>query len=169
MNREEAEEYAKIMSYRDAVYNALQGKCIPYRKATLTKLYELLDVIEPHKSNERMTLKEIISGLKFTVDMFLFDPSTGETYTEPRNDMDKTTIDACKGAIEALERSEKFQQKAEVVISQLRADRDRLYDAIEKIRAEIESHIIDSNGLDFNSALCIAVEIIDKYKTETGS
>ena len=50
-----------------------------------------------------MTIKEIIDGLKFTVDMFLFDPSTGETFTEPRNDMDKTTIDACKGAIELLE------------------------------------------------------------------
>ena len=50
-----------------------------------------------------MTLEEIIEGLKFTVDMFLFDPSTGETFTEPRNDMDKTTIDACKGAIELLE------------------------------------------------------------------
>jgi hypothetical protein len=34
--------------------------------------------------------------------MFLFDPSTGETFTEPRNDMDKTTIDACKGAIDLL-------------------------------------------------------------------
>ena len=52
-----------------------------------------------------MTLKEIIDGLKFTVDMFLFDPSTGETFTEPRNDMDKTTIDACKGAIELLEQT----------------------------------------------------------------
>lgn len=40
--------------------------------------------------------------------------------------------------IEALERSEKFQQKAEVVISMLRTDRDRLEDAIEKIRAEID-------------------------------
>lgn len=50
-----------------------------------------------------MTIKEIIDGLKFTVDMFLFDPSTGETYTEPMNDMDKTTIDACKGAIKLLE------------------------------------------------------------------
>lgn len=46
MNREEAKEYAKNMSYRDAVYNALQGRCIPYRKATLIKLYELLDIIE---------------------------------------------------------------------------------------------------------------------------
>lgn len=49
-----------------------------------------------------MTVKEIIDGLKFTVDMFLFDPDTGETFAEPRNDMDKITIDACKGAIELL-------------------------------------------------------------------
>lgn len=52
-----------------------------------------------------MTVKEIIDGLKFTVDMFLFDPTTGETYKEPRNDMDKTTVDACKGAIELLEQA----------------------------------------------------------------
>ena len=49
MTREEAEIYAENMTYRDAVYNALQGKCIPYRKATLIKLYELLDIIEPYK------------------------------------------------------------------------------------------------------------------------
>ena len=49
-----------------------------------------------------MTREEIIQGLQFTIDMFLFDPSTGETFTEPRNDMDKTTIDACKGAVELL-------------------------------------------------------------------
>lgn len=35
--------------------------------------------------------------------MCLLNPITGETYTEPRNDMDKTTVDACKGAIELLE------------------------------------------------------------------
>jgi hypothetical protein len=52
MNRTEAEEYAKNMTYRDAVYNALQGKCIPYRKATLIKLYELLDMVEPQESEE---------------------------------------------------------------------------------------------------------------------
>ena len=52
MTREEAEEYAKEMSYRDAVYNALKGKCIPYRKATLIKLYELLDVIDKVESQE---------------------------------------------------------------------------------------------------------------------
>ena len=55
-----------------------------------------------------MTREEIISGLKFTVEMFLFNPSTGEKYTEPRNDMDKTTIDACRGAIEVLEQEPKI-------------------------------------------------------------
>ena len=53
MSREEAEEYAKGMTYRDAVYNALQGKCIPYRKATLIKLHELLDIIEPQESEAK--------------------------------------------------------------------------------------------------------------------
>lgn len=49
-----------------------------------------------------MTREEIISGLQFTIDMFLFDPMTGEVLTEPRNEDDKITIDACKGAIELL-------------------------------------------------------------------
>ena len=53
MTKEEAEEYAKDMTYRDAVYNALQGKCIPYRKATLIKLYELLDMIEPKERSSK--------------------------------------------------------------------------------------------------------------------
>ena len=57
-----------------------------------------------------MTRKEIIDGLKFTVDMFLFDPSTGETFTEPRNDMDKITVDACKGAIELLEQESEEEE-----------------------------------------------------------
>lgn len=50
-----------------------------------------------------MTREEIIQGLQFTIDMFLSDPSTGEVFEEPRNDMDKITIDACKGAIKELQ------------------------------------------------------------------
>lgn len=53
MTREETEAYAKEMTYREAVYNALQGKCIPYRKATLIKLYELLDRIEQQESEDK--------------------------------------------------------------------------------------------------------------------
>ena len=41
------------MTYRNAIYNALQGKCIPYRKATFIKLYELLDKIEPQEREDR--------------------------------------------------------------------------------------------------------------------
>lgn len=48
MTREEAEEYAKKMTFRDAVANALSAKCVPYRKATKIKLLELLDFIEKY-------------------------------------------------------------------------------------------------------------------------
>ncbi len=47
MTKEEAEEYAKTMTFRDAICNLAQAKCIPYRKATFIKIYELLDIIEP--------------------------------------------------------------------------------------------------------------------------
>lgn len=43
MTVEEAKEYAKTMSYTEAVYNALQGRAVPYKKATKIKLDELLE------------------------------------------------------------------------------------------------------------------------------
>jgi len=53
-----------------------------------------------------MTRKEIIDGLKFTMDMFLFDPSTGETKTKSQlNESDRITFDACEGAVEILKRT----------------------------------------------------------------
>lgn len=69
-------------------------------------MYSMLIRMSHKKVRDDMTKEEIIGGLQFTVDMFLFDPNTGETYTEPRNDMDKTTINACKGAIELLEQTD---------------------------------------------------------------
>ena len=50
-----------------------------------------------------------------------------------------------------------LEDKAEIVISQLREDRDRLQNIIEQIRAEIMS----KDGLEE------ALEIIDKYKAES--
>lgn len=51
-----------------------------------------------------MTKSEIIDGLKFTVTMFLFDPSTGENRRyEDLNDDDRYTVDACRGAIKLIE------------------------------------------------------------------
>ena len=97
-----------------------------------------------------MTRKEIIDGLKFTVDMFLFDPRTGETFTEPRNDMDKTTIDACKGAIELLEQTD-GDLKAEIdKLPRIKVgnsnsptvkyciDERLLYEILEKMKGEAE-------------------------------
>lgn len=46
MNTEKAHEIAKQMTYRDAVINALRGRCVPFKKATKIKLKELLDLVE---------------------------------------------------------------------------------------------------------------------------
>lgn len=51
-----------------------------------------------------MTREEIIEGLRFTVGMFLVNPFTGEERDEESlNNLDKTTVDACRGAIKILE------------------------------------------------------------------
>ena len=50
MNMAEAEEIAKKMTYRDAVYNALRGRCVPYKKATRIKLKELLEKVKEIES-----------------------------------------------------------------------------------------------------------------------
>lgn len=51
-------------------------------------------------TNER---KRIIDGLKMTMELFLFDPSTGETCApDDLNEINRITYDSCKGAIELL-------------------------------------------------------------------
>lgn len=128
-----------------------------------------------------MTRYEIIQGLKFTIDMFLFNPSTGEKYTEPRNDMDKTTIDACRGAIELLEEPRKDEviltkkEYGELVSSEYDNGYAQGYrEALEQqepfdhIRAEID-RIYERKG---NSSDCLNTldelkRFIDKYKAES--
>lgn len=67
-----------------------------------------------------------------------------------------------------------FEEKAAIVIAQLRADRDRLQDALDKIRAEIQG--IEINGQIDEHALFIrsgnevkniALDIINKYTAES--
>lgn len=64
-----------------------------------------------------------------------------------------------------------FEEKAEVVISQLRTDRDRLQNIIKQIRAEIEELIeeLDIDD-DYQKGVSLglenSLEIIDKHKTE---
>ena len=52
-----------------------------------------------------MDRNTIIDGLKMTMELCVFDPSTGEEI-EPHllNDISRATYDACKGALEILER-----------------------------------------------------------------
>ena len=63
-----------------------------------------------------------------------------------------------------------LEDKAEIIISQLREDRDRLQNIIEQIRAEIEQTAKDYDKFADYRRVCglwIALEIIDKYKSES--
>lgn len=46
MNTEQAKEYAKTMTYSQAVSNIKNGKGIKYRKATMIKLRELAEIAD---------------------------------------------------------------------------------------------------------------------------
>ena len=46
MNTEQAKEYAKTMTYSEAISNVKYGKCIKYRKATMIKLRELAEIAD---------------------------------------------------------------------------------------------------------------------------
>lgn len=66
---------------------------------------------------------------------------------------------------------EKFSKKTEIVISQLRTDRDRLLDVLDKIRAEIMdtgAYEQEVNGkTEFLKGINYCLSIIDKYKAES--
>lgn len=57
MTKEEAEEYAKKMTYQDAIYNLLKARCIPYRKATFIKVNELIKALEQEPILDRIKLE----------------------------------------------------------------------------------------------------------------
>ena len=61
-----------------------------------------------------------------------------------------------------------FEDKAVIVISQLRADRDRLQNAIDKIRTEISEYKDDKIiHAERNEMIDIVLDVIDKYKAES--
>ena len=63
-------------------------------------------------------LNSIISGLQYTMSMICFNPSTGEIKDPAAlNEADKTTYDACLGAVAILtEQDEKIKQLYDYII-----------------------------------------------------
>ena len=126
--------------------------------------------ITTQNNESNMTLDEIIQGLQFTVDMFLLDPNTGETLTEPRNDLDKTTIDSCREAIKILKRV--FGAKPDAIfIERVKQGKVKLQ---KKKSLETEQYNEDvaptsyMKGFHdgFDSAMDIAFEVLDAMINE---
>lgn len=63
-------------------------------------------------------LNSIISGLQYTMSMICFNPSTGEIKDPAAlNEADKTTYDACLGAVAILaEQDEKIKQLYDYIL-----------------------------------------------------
>ena len=58
-----------------------------------------------------------------------------------------------------------YEEKSAIVISQLRADRDRLQDALDKIRAALIKWIdMPGGSYEYDAGLKRALTIIDKYR-----
>lgn len=58
-----------------------------------------------------------------------------------------------------------YEEKSEIVIAQLRADRDRPQEALDKIRAELIKWIdMPGGSYEYDAGLKRALTIIDKYR-----
>ena len=66
MTVEKAVEHASKMTYRDAVYNLLRARFIPYRKATFIKVHELLNEIE---KDPNIRIKQLIDDILTELDV----------------------------------------------------------------------------------------------------
>lgn len=66
----EREGDKSAMTYEDAVYNALQGRCVPYKKETKSKLKELLAVAkEKDEKLGRNKMSKFNVGDKFEIEI----------------------------------------------------------------------------------------------------
>ena len=78
-----------------------------------------------------MTKKEIVDGLQFTIDMFCFNPSTGEVIAKNRlNEESRLTVDACEGAIEIIKALEQVDESVNKSVGAI--SRQAVIDAIDK-------------------------------------
>jgi len=98
-----------------------------------------------------MTIEEIIDGLQFTIDMFLFNPSTGEI--QPKhllNEDSRLTVDACEGAIDTMRKYQQLQADYE---ARLKAD---MVAMLEGIRFLAEENIENIYKKDEDNILMLA-------------
>ena len=87
MNTEQAKEYAKTMTYSEAVSNVKYSKGIKYRKATMIKLRELAEIAD--RLDKADTPQTELKGSKRLV-----KGSNGETESERLDRIDNEIEDA---------------------------------------------------------------------------
>ena len=93
-------------------------------------------------SVKRMDREKVVKGLEFTKAMITFNPSTGEDI-EPGNlnEENKTTYDACVGAIAMLKDDETRIQYLKDHIAMCKEEVERLYK-----KQETQKFFVDESG-----------------------
>ena len=125
-----------------------------------------------------MTREEAISLIK-SVQLMLVNPTTNEPVSDLYEALEMAISalkqEPCEDAIsrETVVNTLQYAWEANKDIQESIVEIKALpsvtpsRQVIKDIKNEIKSHIIESNGLDFNSALYIALEIIDNYTKES--
>ena len=113
MTREEAEKYAENMTYREAIYNLMQAKSVPYRKATFIKVYELRDELEQDKPMVEIDLYSVIKQ-KY-IEREVLDKIRAEIVKKHLSVMEKNDFESGRtyGYEEILEIIDKYKAESE--------------------------------------------------------
>lgn len=97
-------------------------------------------------------------------EIYNFFPTSGDDEWIPMNEEDKLLLDVNKKICNSINNLESttFDKKAEIVIRQLREDRDNLLNAIKEIKNDIR--MLDWYGDDaFFDGVNVVSDIIDKH------
>ena len=140
MTREEAEKYAKNMTYRGAIYNLMQAKSVPYRKATFIKVNELLNELEQ---------KPNAWSLDDAREDFMYDVYNTLDFL-PTNEEANCIIDIFDRVTSNIEQ--------EPILDKIRERVERLQKVCDKD---------DLNWQAQYSAFGVVLDIIDEYKAES--
>ena len=132
MTREEKEKAINALKVSVPFYATTHEEYIDYRQ-TLNKVMDWLEQ-EPNTWSLDDAREDFMHDVYNTLDFL----PTNEEANQIIDSFDRVTSSIKQEPIDYKTQYENYLKKSEVVISQLRADRDRLQDAFDKIRAEIE-------------------------------
>ena len=161
MTREEAEEYAKEMTYRDAINNLMKARSIPYRKATFIKVNELLKALEQEPCEDCISRDAVLKQINCWIGSGEYKYAMSEWFLSDR--------------IKTLPPVNPQEPKTDVldnIRAEILEEKECAYADFERYKVEYlgqewEDALDSLPQDDFRYGMERCIEIIDKYKAES--